>query len=317
MSSPLVSIVIPTFNQPALLRETLDSVFAQTLTDFEVIVVDDGSTDDTARQLEELAAGEPRLRVVTRVNAGTGAARNHGVSLARGTFVALLDHDDLWRPEKLAVQVAFMEAMPSCVACVTPLAFSDDPQTPLLVRGRDSQPDGVVDRPFLRAARKTALFLTCSALLFRREAAVRVGALFGEERGVIEDMQFYLRLLSAGALGLAGEGILAIYRTHGANSSFKPRYWDGGRQLLRQMQRDNAFAALSPEAEQDAAAWIAFVGRATAINLLLNGWRWGGWRTYAAEFAHQVRDRQFKFLAGYPVFAAGPRGLVRRWANRK
>src|SRR4051794_18857373 len=119
MSTPLVSVVVPTYNQPVLLLETLQSVFAQTFDDFEVIVVNDGSTDDTAARVEALAREEPelvrgRLRLISQANQGIGAARNRGIDEARGKYVAMLDHDDLWLPEKLAAQVAFYERTPEC-----------------------------------------------------------------------------------------------------------------------------------------------------------------------------------------------------------
>jgi len=96
----LFSAVIPTFNRSHLLQATLESVFAQTFTDYEIIVVDDGSTDDTQEMVKSYGK---RVQFFCQENAGPGAARNLGVSHARGEYVAFLDSDDLWFPWTLAV----------------------------------------------------------------------------------------------------------------------------------------------------------------------------------------------------------------------
>src|SRR5665213_1499013 len=111
MTNPSISVVIPTYNRPDLLRETLDSVFAQTFGDYEVIVVNDGSTDTTAGRLEEMRAtyGE-RLRVITTTTGGVGAARHRGIDEARGTYVATLDHGGIWRTRRLGPRFGSREA---------------------------------------------------------------------------------------------------------------------------------------------------------------------------------------------------------------
>lgn len=108
-SPPTVSVIIPVYNCEAFLEDTLASVFAQTFKDFEVIVVDDGSTDSTPQILERHRA---TLRVVRTSNGGVCRARNLGIRLARGEFVCLLDHDDYWYPEKLASQVRALRSHP-------------------------------------------------------------------------------------------------------------------------------------------------------------------------------------------------------------
>ncbi len=101
-SSPLVSVLVPTYNGSKYIGETLESILAQTGADVEAIVIDDGSSDGTP----EVAAGYgPRVRCFRQANAGTAAARNTGLGHARGEFVALLDHDDLWLPHKLERQL--------------------------------------------------------------------------------------------------------------------------------------------------------------------------------------------------------------------
>jgi glycosyltransferase involved in cell wall biosynthesis len=106
---PLVSVVIPAYNAAGHLRSTIDSVLAQTYPVFEVIVVDDGSSDDTSRVAQTFAAVDSRVRVIRQANGGVGAARNAGIRASRGKYIAPLDADDLWAPTKLEQQVARIE----------------------------------------------------------------------------------------------------------------------------------------------------------------------------------------------------------------
>ena len=113
---PAVSVVIPTFRREDYIEETLNSVFAQTFRDFEVIVINDGSPDNTAARLQPLVAAG-RIRYYEQPNGGQSAARNRGIELARGEFLALLDDDDLWPPDKLEWQVARLRGNPRAVLC--------------------------------------------------------------------------------------------------------------------------------------------------------------------------------------------------------
>ena len=105
---PRVSVIIPTYNRRAYVQEAIDSVLAQTYTDYEIIVVDDGSTDGTGDALQERRGD--RIRYVWQENQGESVARNKGIEMAHGEFIALLDSDDLWAPEKLQKQVAYLDA---------------------------------------------------------------------------------------------------------------------------------------------------------------------------------------------------------------
>lgn len=113
MTTPCVTIVMPTYNRAALLPRTIDAVLAQTLVDFELLVVDDGSSDDTPQVLARHYGDEPRLRYLRKPNGGVSSARNLGLSEARGEFIAFLDSDDLWQPWKLQMQVAALRALAS------------------------------------------------------------------------------------------------------------------------------------------------------------------------------------------------------------
>jgi len=109
MAKPRVSVVIPTYNRQDLVVEAIESVLAQTYTGFEVIVVDDGSTDETAARIEPYL---DRVNYRTQENRGVAAARNTGIRLAQGEFVCFLDSDDLWEPAKLETQLRFADAHP-------------------------------------------------------------------------------------------------------------------------------------------------------------------------------------------------------------
>jgi len=109
---PLVSVITPAYNAAHTLRACIESIRSQTYSDWEHIVVDDGSTDGTWRVLQTLASEDERLRVVWQANAGQGAARNAAIRMAQGEYIALLDADDRALTERLATQVAFLDAYP-------------------------------------------------------------------------------------------------------------------------------------------------------------------------------------------------------------
>lgn len=113
MNRDLVSVVIPSYNRAYCIATTVDSALAQTHANVELLVVDDGSSDGTRELIEARYRGEPRVRYIHQANAGVSAARNHGLRLARGQFIALLDSDDIWLPWKVEAQLRCLEALPT------------------------------------------------------------------------------------------------------------------------------------------------------------------------------------------------------------
>ncbi len=115
-TNPLVSVIIPTFNRSHLLEKTINSVLKQTFRDFEIIIIDDGSTDNTQILLNKYSL--VKLTVLSE-NKGVSYARNRGIELAKGNYISFLDSDDLWETKKLEVQTEWLEKHPEVAACQT------------------------------------------------------------------------------------------------------------------------------------------------------------------------------------------------------
>lgn len=128
MSTPLISVIIPSYNRAHIIEKSVRSVLAQTFADFELLIIDDGSTDNTREVIEGMKDG--RIRYVYQENAGACAARNHGISLAQGQYVAFHDSDDLWYPDKLEKQLHCIEETGSdIVICKLAMCHPDGSKT--------------------------------------------------------------------------------------------------------------------------------------------------------------------------------------------
>jgi teichuronic acid biosynthesis glycosyltransferase TuaG len=127
----MVSIVMPAYNAGKTVRKSVESVIAQTFLDWELIVIDDGSRDDTASILSELAEKDDRIHFLqNEKNSGASYTRNRAVSIAKGEWIAFLDSDDLWMPEKLEKQLALTEKYPDMAVCYTASTFIDEDGNP-------------------------------------------------------------------------------------------------------------------------------------------------------------------------------------------
>lgn len=183
-TNPSVSVVIPTFNRGWTLRAALDSVLAQTWRDFELIVVDDGSTDNTSEILHSYG---PVVKVVRQDNAGVSAARNKGVQSAGGEFIAFLDSDDRWLPDKLSVQVDFFNSQPEAVICQTEEIW--------IRNGKRVNPKKVHKKPSGRIfeASLALCLVSPSAVMLRRSFFNAIGG-FDETLPACEDYDLWLRI---------------------------------------------------------------------------------------------------------------------------
>ena len=183
-SFPQVSVIVPTYNRASLLKEALDSVLAQSYRNFELIVVDDGSTDHTRRLL---ASYGDRITVLFQPNAGVGAARNLGIQAASGDLIALLDSDDYWLPEKLAAQVAFFKATPQSLICQTEEIWIRNG-----VRVNPKRRHRKLSGMIFQASLPLCL-ISPSAVMMRKSLLDEVG-LFDEDMPACEDYDLWLRI---------------------------------------------------------------------------------------------------------------------------
>jgi glycosyltransferase involved in cell wall biosynthesis len=105
----LVSVVIPAYNAASFIERTINSVLSQTYQNFEILVINDGSKDNTLEVIQKLSQKDPRIKVLDKKNSGVSDTRNLGIEMSKGDFIAFLDADDIWLPNKLEIQVSLMQ----------------------------------------------------------------------------------------------------------------------------------------------------------------------------------------------------------------
>lgn len=209
---PKVSVVMPAFNAARYIGETLDSVFEQTFTDYEVIVVNDGSPDTV--KLERLL--EPhmnRIRYIKQKNLGAGAARNEGLRAAQGELIAFLDADDLWLPNYLEEQLKFIRDNNVDLVCADAMHFGDSPlagRTYMEAYMETAPLAGEVSFLGLVSAEQS---LITSGIVARRAPIIEVG-LFDEGLRNSQDSDLWMRLARHGARLAYQRQLLLRYRCH-------------------------------------------------------------------------------------------------------
>ena len=209
MQRGLVSVVIPNYNYAHFLREAIDSVLAQTYSDIEIIVVDDGSSDASSEVLESYGK---RVRTVFQKNQGVSAARNNGAEISRGEFIAFLDADDSWLPAKLEKQSEIFAADPELGMVHVGFVEIDEAGRELLERTNGLE--GRVAEELLRFERSVILG-GGSGIMVRREAFVVVGG-FDLRMSTSADWDFFYRISSGYSVGFVPE-VLLKYRVHALN----------------------------------------------------------------------------------------------------
>jgi teichuronic acid biosynthesis glycosyltransferase TuaG len=206
LSNPAVSIITPAYNAAQYLVETVDAALAQSFQDFELLLVDDGSTDETPALARALAERDRRIQVRTSPNQGPAAARNTAMAMARGRFFAMLDSDDIWAPDYLARQLRLLESFPAA-SIVTANAinlggpFNDRPFWPVTSGVRTLALQDIIEQEDA----------VCIMSVFRRDVFDTIGGFDPRFTGN-EDYEFWLRAAFAGFVVLQNLQPLGRYR---------------------------------------------------------------------------------------------------------
>jgi glycosyltransferase involved in cell wall biosynthesis len=213
--TPLVSVIIPAFNAAGVIGETLESVRNQTFQNFEAVIVDDGSTDGTADVIRRFCESDPRFHLIRQDNRGVSAARNAAIGRARGEFIAFLDHDDVWLPEKLSQQLKLFEAD-------SRVNFSFANFYPWDGR-RDGPPFYRDDHPLPDGDAGSRLVFSnvygMSTVVVRRGLILAAGRFNEKQFGGCEDWDLWLRFAEHGLWARGIRRPLARYRQWSGNMS--------------------------------------------------------------------------------------------------
>lgn len=267
MDNPLVSVLVTVYNQGRYVRETLESVLAQTYGNWEMIVTDDCSPDNSLEEIRKVS--DSRMRIVARSrNSGlANIPRNEMIRAAKGKYLAFLDGDDLWLPEKLSRQVQFMEEHPeypfSHVACMV----VDE-------NGRDLYPRNWGNYPpngdcFRELLAKT--FICTSATMVTSALVEEVG-LFSEDKQLRnngDDTEFFLRCAKKHGIGMPSREILMKYRWDEQSLTHHPTRWKPGLDLLG---RRDLWEGKVPESELKTILWRNWEDK--GYEMRRNGRKW-------------------------------------------
>lgn len=280
-SEPLVSVVIPSFNRGYCVARAIDSALAQTHRAVELLVIDDGSTDDTAVQIATRYGDDERVRYVAQDNQGVAGARNTALALARGAYVALLDSDDTWAPWKLALQVRCMQARPEIGMIWTDMAAVDAegrvvsprylrtmyhayryfsagelfaervPLSEVAPELSDEVGDAELHVGDLYGPMVMGNLVHTSTVMLSRARLERVGGFDTSLRHAGEDYEFFLRTCREGPVGFA-DVVSIRYQREMADRLTRPELrihlaQNFLRTVSRAIARDRARITLSPE----------------------------------------------------------------------
>jgi len=267
-TSPAVSVIIPVYNGANYLREAIDSVLAQTFTDYELLVIDDGSTDGTWEIIQSYGT---RLRGFRKPNGGVASALNLGIQEARGEWIAWLSHDDVFLPNKLERQVKFLRQSPQFKACYTSFYVID-------VNGNIIREYNAAWYPREQAARMLfrTTYINGSSMLIERSCFDKVG-LFNETLRHTQDVEMWFRMAQHFEIGRIPEKLLQ-WRTHPAQGSRNYQVQIAEEQaMFRQVYNELGIAGIFPELaesanDQQIIAW----GHEWLGDTMLthHGWRW-------------------------------------------
>jgi glycosyltransferase involved in cell wall biosynthesis len=266
---PRVSVLLPVYNAERYVAEALRSIVTQTFTDFELLIVDDGSTDSSRAILERFAAQDPRIRLVSRPNTGYLLALNEMLARARGEYVARMDADDVALPARFDRQVRYLDENPECVLVGSRVTLIDPDGAPITVT-RNALNHEQIDASLMECGEQTVYH---PSIMFRRQVVLDLGG-YRPECYTSEDVDLFLRLAEVGQIVNLPEPLLK-YREHFQKVGFRriheqveayrrsliDAYQRRGRDLPAGiLERCHRNANVEPLGVHRAWAWMALTG---------------------------------------------------------
>jgi glycosyltransferase involved in cell wall biosynthesis len=239
---PLVSVVIPTYNRTQPTIAAIESVLAQTYSNLEILVVDDGSTDGSGeaiqRFIHERTDGYHEMFFFSQPNQGASAARNKGISKARGEYIAFLDSDDSWDPEKLECQMQALEQFKNeCGVCFTDARLVNSSGMDISsfqLHGKNYKQTMGIDREALKSLAESFSGFWVSSLLVRADLARRIGG-FSQDISFVEDRDFHFRLALITSVAYVNKQLIRTDRSPSPpGSAIRP--WDKVEVQFQQQQ---------------------------------------------------------------------------------
>jgi Glycosyl transferase family 2 len=268
-----VSVVLPVYNGEGYIRQAMHSILCQTLAHFEVVVINDGSTDRTGAILQEMAAADPRIKLISRENRGLVVSLNEGVRMSQGRLIARMDADDIALPDRLLKQFEYMERHPECVCVGSYIDLIDHAGRRLVTWHQPMRHEDVE----LASLKGHGAICHPSAMI-RRDALLEVGG-YRQETYPAEDLDLWLRLAEIGQLANLPEVLLQYRMLPQSISGQAAR--EGKQRDAAKRACDEACArrGIAPTFEAHA-AWRPTGGKEAAFQ---NDLQFGWWAFHSGE----------------------------------
>lgn len=296
--TPFFTVVIPTYNRAALLGEALNSVFAQTSNDYEIIVVDGGSIDETDTVLSSFGS---RIRILKETGGGPGGARNLGVEAASGRFVVFVDSDDVIHQTALALyKKVLTDTAEARILLAAYQDLTDQSALKAFARSVVGSPNCQIFTDYLGAALEGHLSGT-HRLVVERKLFLEKGGLSQHLR-VCEDQDFGLRLGDAGPCVVVSKPATVGYRKHAGNISSNIRSFYVGARSMIHSERSGRYPG-GPDRQSSRRTIISRTARSTSVGCLKDGAILSGCRLYTDTFVWHLRQCRLQYLCLFPSLA--------------
>jgi glycosyltransferase involved in cell wall biosynthesis len=268
---PTLSVLLPAYNAARYVAEAVESILAQTYTDFEFLIVDDGSTDDTPKILRRYAERDRRIHFVSRPNTGYVIALNEMLARARGEFIARMDADDIALPRRFECQMSYLSAHPECVMIGSRVVIIDPDGSPLSEMG-EALTHEEIDSALMTARGQIVYH---PSVIIRKQSILDVGA-YRPEHNTAEDLDLFLRLAEIGRIANLAEPLLRyrehmgkVGHIHAAEQAetirrvLQAAYQRRGQDLPREIFEKKDYLVDSTERQRNWAWWALSAGNVT------------------------------------------------------